>query len=126
VAPATPSIALVHPSGMRSTDSGGDAVLTVLAAPTPTPTSTAPTPTRTITPTRTPTATRTAPTPTPTETPTRTLTPTHTGPTPTRTRTPSPTVTATPVLLSITLSPATATRQVGTSKEFTAIGNFSD
>jgi len=55
-----------------------------------------------------------------------TPTPTHTGATPTATRTPVPTVTATPKLVSVTIGPSTAKRQVGQTQNFTASGLYSD
>ena len=55
-----------------------------------------------------------------------TPTPTSTAPTPTRTFTPVPTATATPSLVSLTLAPATAKRNVGQTQNFTATGFYSD
>ncbi len=55
-----------------------------------------------------------------------TPTPTSTAPTPTRTFTPVPTATATPKLVSLSISPLVAKRNVGQTQNFSVTATFSD
>ena len=102
LAVGTATITATDPStGIDTTDSNGDSVITVIVGPTPTPIHTGPTPTPT-------------------------LSPTHTGPTDTPSLTPTPTPTETPRIVAIKLSSPAVTLRVGATKTYTCNGTLSD